>query len=91
MPKHKLNESAINQGYYSKFFIELRKLGRGFRGSVYLCEHILDGVKLGKYAVKKVAIGRKKKRRKRITYIYIYIREWIANIYLFILLFLDDL
>ncbi|CAO3615292.1 unnamed protein product [Cunninghamella blakesleeana] len=57
IPKHKLNENAINQGYYSKFFIELRKLGRGFRGSVYLCEHILDDVKLGKYAVKKVAIG----------------------------------
>ncbi|ORZ19495.1 kinase-like domain-containing protein [Absidia repens] len=52
-----LNANAINQGYYSNFFIELRKLGRGFRGSVYLCEHILDGVKLGKYAVKKVAIG----------------------------------
>ncbi|KAI8097743.1 kinase-like domain-containing protein [Halteromyces radiatus] len=52
-----LNANAINQGYYSKFFLELRKLGRGFRGSVYLCEHILDGVKLGKYAVKKVAIG----------------------------------
>ncbi|KAI8338017.1 kinase-like domain-containing protein [Chlamydoabsidia padenii] len=52
-----LNANAINQGYYSNFFIELRKLGRGFRGSVYLCEHILDGVKLGKYAIKKVAIG----------------------------------
>ncbi|SAL99620.1 hypothetical protein [Absidia glauca] len=52
-----LNANAINQGYYSNFFIELRKLGRGFRGSVYLCEHVLDGVKLGKYAIKKVAIG----------------------------------
>ncbi|CAO3640061.1 unnamed protein product [Cunninghamella echinulata] len=57
IPKHQLNANAINQGYYSKFFIELRKLGRGFRGSVYLCEHVLDSVKLGKYAVKKVAIG----------------------------------
>ncbi|KAI8980463.1 kinase-like domain-containing protein [Pilobolus umbonatus] len=52
-----LNENAFNQGYYSKFFIEMNKLGKGFRGSVFLCEHILDGVKLGKYAVKKVAIG----------------------------------
>ncbi|KAG1053952.1 hypothetical protein G6F43_004005 [Rhizopus delemar] len=54
-----LNENAFNQGYYSKFFVELKKLGKGFRGSVFLCEiqHMLDGVKLGKYAVKKVAIG----------------------------------
>ncbi|KAG0172187.1 putative serine/threonine-protein kinase iks1 [Apophysomyces sp. BC1015] len=53
----RLNVNAFNQGYYAKFFVEKRKLGRGFRGSVYLCEHELDGVKLGKYAIKKVAIG----------------------------------
>ncbi|KAL9546714.1 hypothetical protein PS6_007523 [Mucor atramentarius] len=52
-----LNANAFNQGYYSKFFVEMNKLGKGFRGSVFLCEHMLDGVKLGKYAVKKVAIG----------------------------------
>lgn len=52
-----LNENAFNQGYYSKFFVEVNKLGKGFRGSVFLCEHMLDGVKLGKYAIKKVAIG----------------------------------
>ncbi|RCI01804.1 hypothetical protein CU098_010703 [Rhizopus stolonifer] len=52
-----LNENAFNQGYYSNFFVELNKLGKGFRGSVFLCEHVLDGVKLGKYAIKKVAIG----------------------------------
>ncbi|KAF7722076.1 putative serine/threonine-protein kinase iks1 [Apophysomyces ossiformis] len=52
-----LNVNAFNQGYYAKFFVEKRKLGRGFRGSVFLCEHELDGVKLGRYAVKKVAIG----------------------------------
>ncbi|KAI8639388.1 hypothetical protein BD408DRAFT_371879 [Parasitella parasitica] len=52
-----LNANAFNQGYYSKFFVEINKLGKGFRGSVFLCEHMLDGVKLGKYAVKKVAIG----------------------------------
>lgn len=33
-----LNENAFNQGYYSKFFVELKKLGKGFRGSVFLCE-----------------------------------------------------
>ncbi|KAI8969179.1 hypothetical protein BDF20DRAFT_980887 [Mycotypha africana] len=52
-----LNANAFNQGYYAKFFDEINKLGKGFRGSVFLCEHRLDGVKLGKYAVKKVAIG----------------------------------
>ncbi|GAA5795471.1 hypothetical protein HPULCUR_000829 [Helicostylum pulchrum] len=52
-----LNANAFNQGYYSKFFVEVNKLGKGFRGSVFLCEHMLDGVKLGKYAIKKVAIG----------------------------------
>ncbi|KAI9322275.1 kinase-like domain-containing protein [Dichotomocladium elegans] len=52
-----LNANAFNEGYYEKFFVEKKKLGRGFRGSVYLCEHELDGVRLGKYAVKKVAVG----------------------------------
>ncbi|KAI7850637.1 kinase-like domain-containing protein [Circinella umbellata] len=52
-----LNDNAFNEGYYEKFFVERKKLGRGFRGSVFLCEHELDGVKLGKYAVKKVAVG----------------------------------
>ncbi|KAH8555417.1 kinase-like domain-containing protein [Umbelopsis sp. PMI_123] len=52
-----LKANAFNQGYYKKFFHEERKLGRGLRGSVYLCEHELDGVNLGHYAVKKVAVG----------------------------------
>src|SRR5687768_17197500 len=33
-----LSQSSFNQGYYERFFIEERKLGRGFRGSVYLCK-----------------------------------------------------
>jgi serine/threonine protein kinase len=33
------------------------KLGRGYRGSVFLCQHILDGIHLGEYAIKKVAVG----------------------------------
>ncbi|CEP08946.1 hypothetical protein [Parasitella parasitica] len=57
MTAQNLNANAFNQGYYSKFFVEINKLGKGFRGSVFLCEHMLDSVKLGKYAVKKVAIG----------------------------------
>jgi serine/threonine protein kinase len=34
-----------------------KKLGRGFRGSVFLCHHVLDQVFLGEYAIKKVAVG----------------------------------
>ncbi|KAK9710121.1 putative serine/threonine-protein kinase iks1, variant 2 [Basidiobolus ranarum] len=52
-----LSANSFNQGYYRRFFIEEKKLGRGFRGSVYLCQHVLDNVYLGQYAVKKVAIG----------------------------------
>ncbi|KAG2176231.1 hypothetical protein INT43_005465 [Umbelopsis isabellina] len=52
-----LKENAFNQGYYQKFFTEEKKLGRGLRGSVYLCQHELDGVNLGQYAIKKVAVG----------------------------------
>lgn len=46
-----------SQGYYEKYFIELGCLGRGAQGSVYMCQHILHGHTLGKYAVKKIPIG----------------------------------
>ncbi|KAF9114544.1 hypothetical protein BGX27_010519 [Mortierella sp. AM989] len=52
-----LSHDALNQGYYGRFFVEQRKLGRGFRGSVFLCQHVLDGIHLGEYAIKKVAVG----------------------------------
>ncbi|KAF9434150.1 hypothetical protein BGZ76_008474 [Entomortierella beljakovae] len=52
-----LSHDALNQGYYERFFVEQRKLGRGFRGSVFLCQHVLDGIYLGEYAIKKVAVG----------------------------------
>ncbi|CAG8467270.1 8906_t:CDS:10 [Diversispora eburnea] len=52
-----LSQSSFNQGYYQRFFIEEKQLGKGFRGSVYLCKHVLDNVPLGEYAIKKVAVG----------------------------------
>ncbi|KAF9909755.1 putative serine/threonine-protein kinase iks1 [Linnemannia zychae] len=55
-PAH-LSHDALNQGYYERFFVEQMKLGRGYRGSVFLCQHILDGIHLGEYAIKKVAVG----------------------------------
>ena len=52
-----LPESAYNQGYYQRFFVEQEELGRGARGRVYKVTHVLDDIQLGDYAVKKVAVG----------------------------------
>ncbi|KAG0243201.1 putative serine/threonine-protein kinase iks1 [Mortierella sp. GBA43] len=52
-----LSHDALNQGYYERFFVEQKKLGKGYRGSVFLCQHVLDGIHLGEYAIKKVAVG----------------------------------
>ncbi|POW03627.1 hypothetical protein PSHT_11614 [Puccinia striiformis] len=41
-------------GYYQRFFKEVMKLGRGQKGSVFLCTHTLDGNPLGDYAIKAV-------------------------------------
>ncbi|KAI8817724.1 kinase-like domain-containing protein [Fimicolochytrium jonesii] len=52
-----LSEGSFNQGYYDRFFVEERKLGRGLRGSVFLCQHVLDQVPLGQFAVKAIPVG----------------------------------
>ncbi|KAH6602821.1 hypothetical protein BASA61_000722 [Batrachochytrium salamandrivorans] len=39
------------------FFVEEKKLGRGQRGSVFLCQHVLDKVPLGEFAVKAIPVG----------------------------------
>lgn len=52
-----LSSKSYNDGYYERFFVETQKLGRGFRGSVFLCQHVLDGIALNEYAVKKVPVG----------------------------------
>lgn len=54
---HHIDPNSFVQGYYSRFFIEERKLGRGQRGVVFLCEHVLEGNRLGQYAVKKISVG----------------------------------
>lgn len=46
-------------GYYRQYFKELRQLGRGTFGGVYLCRHVMCGVNLGEFAVKKVPVGDK--------------------------------
>jgi len=45
------------EGYYSRFFVEEKRLGMGAEGSVFLCQHVLEGNPLGHYAVKKIAVG----------------------------------
>lgn len=52
-----IDSEELNQGYYEHFFKELGKLGRGSAGSVYMCQHVLSGTTLGRYAVKKVPVG----------------------------------
>lgn len=49
--------NATNAGYYSRFFVEIKRLGRGAQGSVYLCQHVLNRHPLGVYAVKKIPVG----------------------------------
>ncbi|PIL27569.1 transporter [Ganoderma sinense ZZ0214-1] len=48
---------SMAEGYFQAFFQEVCRLGMGANGSVYLCQHVLDGNSLGYFAVKKVAVG----------------------------------
>ncbi|CAD7060322.1 unnamed protein product [Tilletia caries] len=50
--RERLQSSQFSQGYFDRFFVRVRKLGRGARGTVWLCQYILGGQKLGEYAVK---------------------------------------
>ncbi|KAH9940700.1 kinase-like protein [Amylocystis lapponica] len=45
------------EGYFKAFFREECRLGMGANGSVFLCQHVLDGNLLGHFAVKKIAVG----------------------------------
>lgn len=50
-------KSSFDEGYYARFFREIKKLGRGAGGSVYHCQHVLNSTPLGSYAVKKIPVG----------------------------------
>lgn len=56
-PYSSISESAFSQGYFDRFFRVISTLGKGSRGVVFLVEHVLDGYSLGKFALKKVAVG----------------------------------
>lgn len=53
----RLDDSAFLEGYYDRFFEELALLGKGMTGSVHLCQHVLNGNKLGLFACKKIPVG----------------------------------
>ncbi|KAH0834768.1 ABC transporter transmembrane region 2-domain-containing protein [Lanmaoa asiatica] len=48
---------VMADGYFKAFFQEEYRLGMGANGSVFLCQHVLDGNPLGHFAVKKIAVG----------------------------------
>jgi protein-serine/threonine kinase len=52
-----LPQGLLVTGYYRRFFHEVRNLGHGSFGAVFLCNHVIDDVFLGQYAVKKVPVG----------------------------------
>ncbi|KAH8115900.1 kinase-like protein [Phellopilus nigrolimitatus] len=49
--------NMMAEGYFNSFFKEEYRLGMGANGSVFLCQHVLDGNPLGYFAVKKIAVG----------------------------------
>ncbi|KAJ3433884.1 serine/threonine-protein kinase iks1-related [Anaeramoeba flamelloides] len=42
----------MNYNYFGRFFDQIKILGRGSSGVVLFCEHVLNKIKLGSYAVK---------------------------------------
>ena len=52
-----ISSTAFSPNYFQKFFIEERELGRGGKGVVMLVKHVLDGVSLGHFALKRIPVG----------------------------------
>ena len=52
-----ISSSAFSPGYFKRFFVQERELGRGGKGVVLLVKHLLDGVVLGHFACKRVPVG----------------------------------
>lgn len=52
-----ISSQAFSQGYFQKFFITEKELGRGGKGVVFLVRHVLDEVFLGRFACKRVPVG----------------------------------
>ena len=56
-PGSGIKGSSFTPGYFQRFFVEVRELGRGGRGVVLLVKHVLDGVPLGEFACKRIPVG----------------------------------
>jgi serine/threonine protein kinase len=54
---HSIKKEAFSPGYFKRFFIEEKELGRGGKGVVLLVRHELDRVSLGQFACKRVPVG----------------------------------
>ena len=54
---HGISSSSFSPNYFKRFFIEERELGRGGKGVVLLVRHVLDGVSLGHFALKRIPVG----------------------------------
>uniref|UniRef100_A0A6B2L3U0 non-specific serine/threonine protein kinase n=1 Tax=Arcella intermedia TaxID=1963864 RepID=A0A6B2L3U0_9EUKA len=52
-----VSEESLNSGYYKRFFVEVKKIGAGSSGAVWLVRHHINYLELGEYALKKVPIG----------------------------------
>ncbi|BFZ53022.1 putative serine/threonine-protein kinase iks1 [Savitreella phatthalungensis] len=52
-----LQETSFNQGYCSRFFVEQGQIGRGGRGTVFRVQHVIEGISLGIFALKRIAVG----------------------------------
>lgn len=57
VPTPGISAAAFSQGYFQRFFVEEKELGRGGKGVVLLVKHVLDGVTLGRFACKRVPVG----------------------------------
>ncbi|CUM57011.1 uncharacterized protein AC631_04128 [Debaryomyces fabryi] len=60
-PATNLPENIFNQGYFKRFFKKVPPfmLGSGAHSQVYKVVHVLNDIKLGTYAVKRISIGDK--------------------------------
>ena len=56
-PHHGISSAAFCPNYFKNFFVEERELGRGGKGVVLLVKHVLDGVPLGHFALKRIPVG----------------------------------
>ncbi|MCJ1477986.1 putative serine/threonine-protein kinase iks1 [Lambiella insularis] len=54
---HGISSTAFSPNYFKRFFVEERELGRGGKGVVLLVKHVLDGVSLGHFALKRIPVG----------------------------------